>query len=343
MKKVLVTIMAMAAVLAGLNAKSGLSSYTFLEMPSSAYQAAQGGDNVALRYDGVNNVFSNMSLVTEENSKQLQLSYSRYLNTSNIGSAAYAHTWNGNTFAGGVRFVDYGSFDGYDEVGNSTGTFTAKDIAIVLGYSRMLYDGLSVGVDLKPIISAYEDYNSFALSVDVSASYIIEKIHLTMGLAFQNIGRQIVTYDDDVHSLPFNIAFSINKGFKHAPVIIHFTYDKINEWDLSYTDRVTTTNMLGVEKSKKISVADMLFRHTLWGLDFVPMKGKLRVSVSYNHRRGQELKLVDKRSIAGFSFGAGLNLKKFNVGVGASQYQSGVWNWQFNVGLNFDNILSKKK
>ena len=85
----------------------------------------------------------------------------------------------------------------------------------------------------------------------------------------------------------------------------------------------------------------MFFRHTIWGVDFVPFGGKFRVSASYNHRRAQELKLNDAKTIAGFSFGAGLYLKKFNLSMAASQYQSGVWNWQFNVGLDFDKILKK--
>ena len=340
MKRLIVLAYAVFSTIA-LCAGNGLSAYTFLEMPPSAYSAAQGGQNVALSHDGVNNVFSNAALISEKENKQLSLSYSRYLNIANFGGAAYSQTWNSHTFSGGVRFLNYGQFSGYDEYGASTGTFTATDVEMVFSYSRMLYKGLSAGVSFKPIFSVYENYGSFALAVDVAAAYVCDKYSLSTGLAFLQIGRQVVTYDDDVQALPFNLVFSINKGFKHAPVILHFTYNHITDWDFDYVNKVSATNMLGVKQSSKISGVDMFFRHTIWGVDFVPFGGKFRVSASYNHRRAQELKLSDAKTIAGFSFGAGLYLKKFNLSMAASQYQSGVWNWQFNVGLDFDKILKK--
>lgn len=340
MKRLIVLIFATISTVA-LFAETGLSAYTFLEMPASAYSAAQGGQNVALSHDGVNNVFSNPALISENESKQLSLSYSRYLNIANFGGAAYSQTWNSHTLSGGVRFLNYGEFSGYDDYGASTGTFTATDVEMVFSYSRMLYKGLSAGVSFKPIFSVYENYGSFALAVDVAAAYVCEKYSLATGLAFQHIGRQVVTYDDDVQALPFNMVFSINKGFKHAPVILHFTYNHITDWNLDYVNKVSSTNILGVKQSSKISTADMLFRHTIWGVDFVPFKGKLRVSASYNHRRAQELKLDGTKTISGFSFGAGLYLKKFSLAMAMSQYQSGIWNWQFNVGLDFDKIIKK--
>lgn len=333
------TIVAVARV----SSETGIAAYSFLEMPASAYQAAMGGGDVALTGDGINNVFVNPALMGDETCGNLTLGYSRYLNVANVGQAGYGHNWGKNRFGFGVRYMDYGSFDGYDVYGMEVGEFSARDVALVVGYSRTLYDGLSIGIALKPIFSQYERYSSFGLGVDVGLAYSLKKYHLNMALALQNAGRQLKTYEDDVQRLPLNLAFSINKGFTHAPFAIYFTYHHIQDWSLDYVDRVTTTNMLGVEESKEIGGADMFFRHTLFGLDFLPWHGRLRLSVSYNHRRAQELKMIDSRSIAGFSFGAGVRLTKFNVGIGASQYQSGIWNWQFNVGINFNKILKNRE
>ncbi|MBQ2051730.1 MAG: hypothetical protein II495_05795 [Paludibacteraceae bacterium] len=68
MKRLIVLAYAVFSTMA-LCAGNGLSAYTFLEMPASAYSAAQGGQNVALSHDGVNNVFSNAALISEKENK----------------------------------------------------------------------------------------------------------------------------------------------------------------------------------------------------------------------------------------------------------------------------------
>lgn len=320
---------------------SGTMGYTFLEIPVSAYESSHGGCHVAPESDGVNTVFVNPSLLRDSTSRCLSMSYSSYLSEANIGSVAYGHSYGKHHFALGARLVDYGTFDGYDEYGRSTGSFSAKDLSFSVGYARALYPFLSVGLSLKPIFSNYESYHSFAMAVDVGGWLHLDDYHFSTGLVFSNVGRQIDTYASDRESLPFNAVLTFSKGFSHAPFRLNVTYHHLTDWDLDYRDDVRRSTLVGYETGTDYSFGEMFFRHVVIGADFVPLNGRLRITASYNRRRADDLELEDSKSLAGFSFGAGLSLKKVDASFAMSQYQTGVWQYQFTLGFHLAALFSK--
>lgn len=320
---------------------SGTSGYTFLEIPVSAYQSAQGGCHVASESDGVNAVFVNPSLLRDSTNGFLSMSYSSYLSEVNLGSIAYGYSYGKHHFALGARLLDYGTFDGYDEYGRSTGSFSAKDLAFSIGYARELFPYMSVGLSLKPIFSDYESYHSFALAVDVGTWLHLDEYHFSTGLVFSNIGRQLVSYTSYRESLPFNATITFSKGFSHAPFRLNISYHHLTDWDLNYRDDVRRATLSGYETGTEYSSGEKFFRHIIIGGDFLPLNGRFRLSASYNRRRADELELEESKSWAGFSFGAGLVLKKFNAAFSMSQYQTGVWQYQFTVGLHVVSLLKK--
>ncbi len=87
---------------------------------------------------------------------QLAVNYSSYLGGISYGTAAYAYTWDRHvqTFHFGMTYINYGTFDGYDVNGVSTGTFTGNEAAISLGYNYNIpYTDFYVGANLKIITS----------------------------------------------------------------------------------------------------------------------------------------------------------------------------------------------
>ncbi len=316
-------------------AQSGQYAYRFLELPYSAHTAALGGSNVSLDMDGINGAMNNPGLLSDETDNELALNYTSYLADVSMGYVAYGKNIKGNLLAAGVQYVNYGDFEGRDEYNLSTGTFTAKDFAINLLYAKKLDDKWTAGLNFKPIFSNYENYSSFGLAVDLGLSYVNKEKNLVAGLVFANIGQQVTAYEEEVLSLPFNVSVSLSKKFTHAPIRFFFTAHHLNVWDLEYTNTITTQTLSGEEEASDISWYDMLFRHTIFGIDLVPGK-RFYATVSYNHQRGRELTLSDVKTWAGISFGAGIKLSKFNIGFAASQYQKGIMTYQFSLrtGLN---------
>ena len=71
-----------------------------------------------------------------------------------------------------MTYVNYGTFDGYDENGISTGEFSGNEAAFSVGYATQIgYSDFYIGANLKLISSKLEQYNSFGIAADL-ACYI---------------------------------------------------------------------------------------------------------------------------------------------------------------------------
>jgi hypothetical protein len=87
----------------------------------------------------------------------------------------------------------------------------------------------------------------------------------------------------------------------------------------------------------EINFADMAFRHAVIGVEFIPGKNLYLVG-SYNHRRHQELKMSGFKSMAGFSFGGGIRISKFQVGFGTSLFQVGNSAYLFSISTSLNEF-----
>ncbi len=308
----------------------GQAVYHFLNLPFSSHNAALGGSNVALPVDGISGAMVNPALLSDATNKQIAINYTNYLYDVSMGNAAYGQNFGRHRLGAGLIFMDYGTFEGADEAGQSTGEFSAKDFALNLEYALQLDKYWTAGVTLKPIYSAYETYTAFGLGVDLGAAWVKPEQQMALGFVVANIGQQFSGYNNDKEKLPLNAIVSFTKKFEHAPLRIALTAHHLNKWDLSYTDTYTETSLTGEKTTPEVSNVDMFFRHIIFGVDLVPNKN-FYLSASYNRQRAAELSLRDTKSMAGFSFGGGIKISKFGVGFAASQYQKGIWSYQFSL------------
>lgn len=315
----------------------GNSVYSFLDLPVSSRLAALGGTNVSLRDNDLNFAFRNPAMLTHETHNSIGVNMANYLADIQFGSAIYTRNFGEkNYFALGVQYIDYGLFDGRDEINNETGVFTAKDMSMSIIYARPLTERFTVGATLKPIFSVYEAYTSIGIAADAGLNYNDSANFFSAGLVFRNMGRQIKGYyrnEDGQHleKLPFNIEFGVTKKLTHAPFRFSLTLHNLQQWNLKYTSTNQPVTDFENEKDKnKISAVDMAFRHTVYAVEFIPGKS-FYLAASYNHRRHEELKMPGFKSMTGFSFGGGIKLYKFQVGFGMSQFQVGNYAYLFSI------------
>jgi len=101
----------------------GQSVYKFLNLISSPRQAALGGKTITISDYDVNQPLFNPATINDEMDGRLALNYGSYLGDVTYGTAAFAYTYDRhiNTFHAGVTYVNYGKFDGRNELGESTG------------------------------------------------------------------------------------------------------------------------------------------------------------------------------------------------------------------------------
>ena len=343
-------------------AGTGSSAFTFLSLPYSARINALGGSNVSVRDGDVSMAMCNPALLGEMTDKQLQLNFTYFMPGTMFGSALYGHNFGRskiekpyvgegepdkpNYFAVGVHYYDYGQLTYADNTGQSYGTFTAKDILIDAIYARQLDEHFSVGVSLKPIISVYERYSSFALGADVGAHYQMRDSSLQVGLSLQNIGYQLRGFYSKeggrkLEMLPLNLQLGLSYRFAHAPLRLSMTVHNMQRWNLNYEyTNVPVDAYTGESKSTKVQWYDMMFRHTVFAVDVIPKSDRFYLTFSYNHRRRAEMALADQRSFAGFAIGGGIRIYKFSVNFTFSQLTKA--NYTYQVGLSLDiNSLMK--
>lgn len=130
--------------------------YQFLNLAQSPRQAALGGKTVTVVDYDVNQVFYNPATINQKMDNQLAVNYGSYFGEVSYGTAAYAYTWDRHvqTFHAGVSYVNYGTFEGRDELGNLTSDFTGSEAALSFGYAyNVPWTDLYIGANAKVISS----------------------------------------------------------------------------------------------------------------------------------------------------------------------------------------------
>ena len=223
----------------------GLYSYSYLNIPIPARTAALGGSSIALKDDDINTSFQNPALLSNKTSNALSGSYINFLGSINYGYVAYGRSFkNIGHFAAGLQEVGYGTFSGHDEYGNQTGNISGNDYNLSLMYAYDHDSLLSYGITVKTLYSKYSQVGgsvntSIGNAIDAGITYNKASKLFCLSAVIQNVGKQWKTYSagGSQEKLPFNILLGAAKKFKRAPFRLIATYDYLNMWTLTYTNR----------------------------------------------------------------------------------------------------------
>jgi hypothetical protein len=305
----------------------GKGTYQFLNLPNSARIAALGGNFLAINDDDITLTLANPSLINEKMHNQLGISFVEYYTDINYGFAQYSRTFEkAGSFVGTMQYIDYGKFQETDEAGVQYGYFNAGEYALNVGWGRKLTPRWSVGSNLKFIYSSLESYNSFGMAVDVAGSYFSKDELFDASLIFRNIGYQIVAYHSGNHEpLPFEIQGGLSKKFKHIPFRFSALFTHLEKWDVRYENPVNPSGGIDPVTGEPNEIsgidefADNLMRHIIIGGEITIAK-VLSLRGSYNYQRRQEMKVPEKLSTIGFSWGFGMRVKQFQFSYARSAY-----------------------
>jgi hypothetical protein len=303
----------------------GESTYQFLNLMSSPRQAALGGKVLTnVDYD-VTQALYNPATINLDMDNQLSFNYSNYLGDIRYGTAAYAYTVDRRTqtFHFGMTYINYGSFDGYDENGSGTGTFTGNEAALSVGYATQIgYSDFYIGANLKFITSKLEQYSSFGLAADFGFIYIDQYLDFNAALVIRNFGTQLSTYAGVKESLPFEIDLGLSQTLENVPIRWHLTFENLQKWPIGTPNPSrTSTDLDGNKTDEKVTFVNNLLRHSIVGVELFPDKG-FNLRFGYSFRRSEELKILEQRDFSGLSFGIGLKFNKMRLSYTHARYSS---------------------
>jgi len=303
----------------------GNATYQFLNLMSSPRQAALGGKIITnVDYDVTQGLY-NPATINLEMDNQLALNYANYLGDISYGTAAYAYTIDRRvqTFHAGITYVNYGSFDGYDENGNSTGTFTGNETALSFGYAFQIgFSDFYAGANIKLISSKLEQYSSLGGALDFGLIYINEYLEFNAALAIRNLGTQFTTYAGLNEPLPFEIDLGFSQKLKNVPIRWHLTFENLQQWPIAAANPArVNTDLSGNQTQEEIGFLSQLIRHTLVGAELFPDRG-FNIRLGYSFRRAEELRILEQRNFSGLSFGIGIKFNKLRFSYTHARYSS---------------------
>ena len=318
----------------------GKSVYQFLNLVTSPRQAALGGKTITIYDYDVNQANFNPATINEEMNNRLAINYGNYHGEATYGTASYAYTFDRHvqTFQAGVNYINYGQFDGYDENGVQTSSFTGSEIALNFGYSYNVPNtDLYIGASGKLISSTLESYNSFGGAIDIGGLYIDEVNEVNYALVIRNVGTQFTTYSGTNEKLPMEIMAGISQQVENVPIRWHLTLENLQQWKIAFSNPNRAVNSLdGGTTEEKVSFFNNALRHVIVGAELFPTKS-FNIRLGYNFRRGEELKLIEQRNFSGISLGFGLKMGKLKFDYSYSRYTLAANTSLFGLTINFND------
>lgn len=315
--RIAATIVSAAAMLSA-SAQIGTNAYSFLDVASSTHAQGLGGYGIAIASPEVMLSEQNPGLLGSEIGRVVGLSYMRYFGSSNFASVRFAHSAGEHGAWGvGLKYVDYGSIDGYTSDGSFTGTFKPQDIAVDGTYAHDFTERLRGGISVKMIYSNYEDFTAMALAADLGINYYDPDHNLSLSAVIKNAGGQVKRFNESYDHLPFDIQLGYMQGLGGGPFSIAITAHNLTHWNMPYYVHDDEDQESKVEEADSKFIPNF-FRHLTFGLQYSPSDA-FYVCVGYNYKTRTDMSSYQRSFFSGISLGLGLNVKDFEIGVSYSQ------------------------
>ncbi|RYZ84952.1 MAG: type IX secretion system protein PorQ [Proteobacteria bacterium] len=316
----------------------GKGVYQFLNLVTSPRQAALGGKVLTIYDEDPNTAHFNPATINPEMDNRLALNYGSYFGEVTYGTASYAYVYDRHlqTLQAGVNYVNYGSFEGYDENGNPTDDFTGSEIALSVGYAyNVPFTDLHIGANAKLISSTLETYQSFGGALDIGAIYIDDRNDINYAFSIRNLGMQFTTYAGTNERVQPEILVGISQEPENVPLRWHLTLENLQQWNVSFSNPARAEgNIDGSSTPEKVSFFNNALRHVILGAELFPKKG-FNIRVGYNFRRGEEMKILEQRNFSGISAGFGLKIRRLKFNYSYSRYSLAANTSLFGLTINF--------
>jgi hypothetical protein len=282
-------------------AQDSRTVYNFLRLPASAHVAALGGDNITLMEDDASLVFHNPALINSVSDRTLNLNAMTYMQGAVTASASYTQAINDRaTWSAQGRFISYGEMKETTSLGEQTGTFSARDVALGGSIAYSLTDRINGGITAKFVGSFIGQYSSIGACVDLGLNYFDPERQLSISAVARNLGGQLSAYEDDFESVPLDLQLGVSKRLVGSPLRFSATIVRLNDWQY------------GIGKHLVIG-ADLLLGEQFY------------VAAGYNPLRAAQMKISDGEEGesshgAALSIGAGMKLERMQLHVAYAKY-----------------------
>lgn len=316
--------------------QEGSHTYSFLNISPSAKIYGLGGINISSVDAGIESVEQNPALLGPEYSKSLGLSYMNYFGGSNFGAITYGNSINDNSAWGvGIRYLGYGSIQKTDIEGTVIGDFSPLDFIASVMYSRNINNYLRGGINVKSIYSAYDEYNAFALAIDLGINYYNADKDLSLSATIMNLGGQLKRFNETYERLPIDIRLGWTQSFPELPIRFSVTAWDLTKWRNNYAEENFELNN---SNGNNRNFFNTLFRHLIFAADLIPSEN-FYFSIGYNYRIRTDMSSYYRNLLSGIYLGCGLKISQWGIGIAFAQPHRGQNTFMINISTSLNQFL----
>ena len=271
------------------------SSFEFLTINDNAKIKALGGNNVSLTKNQ-NYYLSNPSFLFYSTNQNISINHMNYIADINSSSILYSDSLKHiGKFGIGIKYFSHGKFDGYDVLGNSTGSFNPKEFAITITKS-IKFSNFIFGTNFKYVNSKIYNKSDNAFLIDIGVIfYPTTKKNLTIGMTISNFG---FIFSKNNTYIPFFVQIGTTFKPEYMPIRFSFTINKSSE-------KNHLLNIYSNSFNKLLSLMNI-------GTEILISKN-INFQLGYNYKLNKELSLTNNRNNGGISYGIEILLKRFNI------------------------------
>jgi len=294
------------------------------ELPIDARGAGLAGSVMADLDNDAHGAGMNPCLIDTAKQGELTIDYVDYFAGMGLTAVNYQlRPRSGWNLQLGSRFMNLGTFSGYDTSGNPTQDFQGGDQVIYCGTSRSLDSVWTIGAQafvgsrhLNREVAGWVGLEGF-----LHARWAEQQ--LALGLVITGSGHQWgLKGSQPTGSLPHNVQVALTKGFNNAPFRLFVKGQHLEVWDLAppgtYDDGMDPITQ-EVVANTTFKFGDQLMRHVTIGTALTAGEA-MEIWIGFDYRRRIELMATDRLSGNGLSMGTQFELGKFDVRISRSRY-----------------------
>jgi hypothetical protein len=292
------------------------STFEFLRLDSSPRAAALAGSYVA-NNDDPNVIFYNPAGINLLTGSPASFSFLKYLMDINLASFSLSKNIEGiGRFGAGIQYINYGTFTKADENGTNLGTFSAGEMALLIGYGNQLDENFYYGANVKFIYSSFAGVSSTAAAVDLGLHYAMPSQRLNFGFSALNLGTQIKSYFSTREDLPVDVRLGFSKELEKLPFRFFWSFNNMTDHESSFLRH---------------------FSHITVGGEFRLGKS-FRLRLGYDGQKRKDYKVGATAGLTGFSVGLGFVVKNYNVDYSFSSLGSIGALHRFGISTDLDTF-----
>ncbi len=299
----------------------GDATYRFLELSATPRSLALA-DPITLQDTDIGTTLINPATISADHGGHFMVNYEPYFDGINRGTAAFAYAINRNkAVVFDVAYMHYGTFEGFDVLGNPTNDFSGNEVALGVASSHyFLRQDIYLGARVRYIRSALESYNSSGITADMGLFYQPAGATCRIALLYQHLGKQLTTYQDVYEPLPSNLTLGFSNALRYLPLRWHLSFHHLNRYPLYFDNpEEAVTNFDGTSAETKANVVKKLLRHSTFGVEIFP-EGVFSMRLGYHSQRAAEMRILDVRNFSGLSFGVGIQMRRLRFQLSHARY-----------------------